>query len=163
MRPDGVYVAKGASSRGFTVATLATTTRATGTVTATYRRKSLRRGLTRLVTPCYPAPVPRSVVLSSTLRAGGRASGSVMLDCAARTPLTVSLDASSGRVSVPPVVRVPAGARTASFEVSARMPGSSEDAYDATIRATAGTRSVTGLLTVEPALRDLAIEQISGT
>jgi len=43
------------------------------------------------------------------------------------------------------------------------MPGSSEDAYDATIRATAGTRSVTGLLTVEPALRDLAIEQISGT
>jgi hypothetical protein len=157
-----VWVAKGKKSATFAVTSSPTTSRVAGTVSASYGRKTLRRALTRLATPCYPAPVPQSVALPATLYAGGTGSGSVTLSCAARTALRVQLSSSTPRVTVPSAVIVAAGSRTASFAVSAAMPATSEDAFDATVRAVAGTVSASRGTRIVPTLRDVTIEQVPG-
>jgi hypothetical protein len=160
--PEFVWVARGTKSSAFTVMTSPTSSRAAGKLTATYQRKSVRRTLTRQVTPCYPGPVPQSVTLPPTLYAGGTGNGSITLSCAARTTVLVNVSSSTSRVIVPATVTIAAGSRTATFVVATKVPASSEGAFSATIRASAAGRSAQQTVQVNPGLRDLQILQTPG-
>ena len=158
--PDYVYVARGTSTRKVTVRTSPTTKRVTGTVKATYRLRVMKRSLTRTITPCYPTPVPSAVTFPTYIHAGSSATGTVTLDCYAKTSLGVNLTSSTSGVTVPATITVPAGKRTASFKLAAKLPAAgSQGAYSATIRATRGQKTVSRAIQVRPGLRTVAAKQ----
>lgn len=158
--PDYVYVAKGTSTRKVTVRTSPTTKRVAGTVKATYRLRAIKRSLTRTITPCYPTAVPSSVSIPTYVHAGSSATGTVTLDCYAKTSLGVSLTSSNSGVTVPATITVSAGKRTASFKLATKLPATgSQAAYNATIRATRGQKSVSRAIQVRPGLRTVSAVQ----
>lgn len=158
--PDYVYVARGTSTRKVTVRTGPTIKRVAGTVKATYRLRVIRRSLTRTITPCYPTAVPSSVSIPAYVHAGGSTTGTVTLDCYAKTSLGVSLTSSNSGVTMPATITVPAGKRTASFKLATRLPASgSQAAYSTTIRATRGQRTVSKAIQVRPGLRTVSTKQ----
>ncbi|MER7298775.1 hypothetical protein ABTX24_03930 [Nocardioides sp. NPDC127514] len=160
--PDYVYVAKGTSTRKVTVRTSPTTKRVAGTVKATYRLRVIKRSLTRTITPCYPTAVPSSITLPTYVHAGSSTTGTVTLDCYAKTSLAVSLTSSNSGVTVPATVTVPTGKRTASFKLGSKLPATgSQAAYNATIRATRGQKTASRTIQVRPGLRTVSAKQAS--
>lgn len=152
--PAYVYVARGRSAREVTVRTSPTTVRSSGRVKAVYRQAVRRATLVRMVTPCYPTPVPTSVALPAYVHAGQTATGTVALDCVARTSLAVSLTSSSSWVTVPGTVTIAAGRRTASFRAVTKGPAvGSLPAFNVTIRATRNRKSAARVMQVRPEIR----------
>lgn len=158
--PGYVYVARGKNTRKVTVRTNPTTKRVAGKVKATYRLRVMKRSLTRTITPCYPTPVPSAVSIPTYVHAGSSATGTITLNCYAKTSLGVSLSSSSSGVTVPSTITVPAGKRTASFKLATRLPASgSQAAYRTTIRATRGQRTASKTIQVRPGLRTVSTKQ----
>lgn len=152
--PAYVYVASGRSTAKVTVRTSPTTVRSSGRVKAAHRQVVRRATLVRTVTPCYPTPVPTAVALPAYVHAGQTATGTVTLDCVAKTSLAVSLTSSSSWVSVPGTVTVAAGRRTASFRAVTKAPSvGSLPAFDVTIRATRNRKSAARVMQVRPEIR----------
>ncbi|WP_406025238.1 hypothetical protein OH802_03770 [Nocardioides sp. NBC_00850] len=152
--PAYVYVAGGRSTRAVTVRTSPTTVRSSGRVKAVYRQVVRRATLVRTVTPCYPTPVPTAVALPTYVHAGQKASGTVTLDCVAKTSLAVSLTSSSSWVTVPGTLTVQAGRRTASFTAVTKAPNTgSLPAFNVTIRATRNQKSAARTMQVRPEIR----------
>lgn len=156
--PAYVYVAKGRSTRAVTVRTSPTTVRSSGRVKAVYRKVVRRTTLTRAVTPCYPTPVPTTLALPAYVHAGQSATGTVTLDCVARTSLAVSLTSSSSWVTVPGTVTIAAGRRTASFKAVTKGPAvGSMPAFNVTIRATRNRKSAARVMQVRPEIRSFRL------
>ncbi|MEU6133508.1 hypothetical protein [Nocardioides sp. NPDC047086] len=152
--PAYVSVARGRSTVQVTVRTSPTTVRSSGRVKATYRGVERRATLVRAVTPCYPTPVPTAVALPAYVHAGQTASGTVTMDCVAKTSLAVSLASSSSWVTVPGTVTIAAGRRTASFKAVTKGPTTgSLPAFNATVRATRNRKSATRVMQVRPEIR----------
>lgn len=152
--PAYVYVAGGRSTRVVTVRTSPTTVRSSGRVKAVYRQVVRRAALVRTVTPCYPTPVPTAVALPAYVHAGQRATGTVTLDCVARTSLAVSLTSSSSWVTVPGTLTILAGRRTASFTAVTKAPAvGTLPAFNVTIRATRNGKSAARAMQVRPEIR----------
>lgn len=152
--PAYVYVARGRSTRAVTVRTSPTTVRSSGRVKAVYRRVVRRATLVRTVTPCYPTPVPTAVVLPAYVHAGQKATGTVTLDCVARTSLAVSLTSSSSWVTVPGTLTIRAGRRTASFTAVTKAPAAgSLPAFNVRISATRNRKSAARTMQVRPEIR----------
>lgn len=152
--PAYVYVAGGRSTRVVTVRTSPTTVRSSGRVKAVYRQVVRRATLVRTATPCYPTPVPTAVALPAYVHAGQKATGTVTLDCVARTSLAVSLTSSSSRVTVPGTLTVLAGRRTASFTAVTKAPEvGTLPAFNVTIRATRNRKSAARTMQVRPEIR----------
>ncbi|WP_328527995.1 hypothetical protein OG984_20270 [Nocardioides sp. NBC_00368] len=152
--PAYVYVTRGRSTATVTVRTSPTTVRSSGRVKAVHRQVVRRATLVRTVTPCYPTPVPTSVALPAYVHAGQTATGTVTLDCVAKTSLAVSLSSSSSWVSVPGTITVAAGRRTASFRAVTKAPSTgSLPAFDVTIRATRNRKSAARVMQVRPEIR----------
>jgi hypothetical protein len=152
--PAYVYVARGRSTTTVTVRTSPTTVRISGRVKAVHRQVVRRAALVRTVTPCYPTPVPTAVALPAYVHAGQTATGTVTLDCVAKTSVAVSLTSSSSRVTVPGSVTVAAGRRTASFKAVTKAPEvGSAPAFDVTIRATRDRKSAARVMQVRPEIR----------
>lgn len=152
--PAYVYVAGGRSTRVVTVRTSPTTVRSSGRVKAVYRQVVRRATLVRTVTPCYPTPVPNAVALPAYVHAGQRATGTVTLDCVAKTSLAVSLTSSSSWVTVPGTLTVLAGRRTASFTAVTKAPTvGTLPAFNVTIRASRNGKSAARTMQVRPEIR----------
>lgn len=152
--PAYVYVAGGRSTRVVTVRTSPTTVRSSGRVKAVYRQVIRRTTLVRTVTPCYPTPVPTAVWLPTYVHAGQNATGTVTLDCVAKTSLAVSVTSSSSSVTVPGTVTIAAGRRTASFKAVTKGPAvGSLPAFNVTIRATRNRKSAARSMQVRPEIR----------
>ncbi|MFE7226314.1 hypothetical protein ACFU7D_16095 [Nocardioides sp. NPDC057577] len=152
--PAYVYVAGGRSTREVTVRTSPTTVRTSGRVKATYKGVVRRVTLVRTATPCYPTPVPSTVALPAYVHAGQRASGTVTLDCVAKTSLAVSLTSSSSWVTVPGTLTIQAGRRTASFTAVTKAPATGTmPAFNVTIKATRNRKSATRVMQVRPEIR----------
>ncbi|MDQ4114528.1 MAG: hypothetical protein M3306_26055 [Actinomycetota bacterium] len=152
--PAYVYVAGGRSTRVVTVRTSPTTVRSSGRVKAVYRQVVRRATLVRTVTPCYPTPEPTAVALPAYVHAGQRATGTVTLDCVAKTSLAVSLTSSSSWVTVPGTLTVLAGRRTASFTAVTKAPAvGTLPAFNVTIRATRNSKSAARTMQVRPEIR----------
>lgn len=152
--PAYVYVAGGRSTRVVTVRTSPTTARSSGRVKAVYRQVVRRATLVRTITPCYPTPVPTAVALPAYVHAGQRATGTVTLDCVAKTSLAVSLTSSSSWVTVPGTLTVLAGRRTASFTAVTKAPAvGTLPAFNVTIRATRNRKSAARTMQVRPEIR----------
>ncbi|MET8520510.1 hypothetical protein [Nocardioides sp. NPDC004968] len=156
--PAYVYVAGGRSTRAFTVRTSPTTVRSSGRIKAVYRQVVRRATLVRTATPCYPTPVPTAVALPAYVHAGQRATGTVTLDCVAKTSLAVSLTSSSSWVTVPGTLTVQAGRRTASFTAATKAPATGTlPAFNVTIRATRNRKSAARVMQVRPEIRSFRL------
>src|SRR5688500_11286841 len=100
-----------------------------------------------------PTPTPAPLTVSaltltpSTVTGGGTAQGRVTLGATARAATTVSLSSNSSRASVPASVVVPAGASSATFNVSTTSVTSTTNA---TVTATLGGSARSAVLTVNP-------------
>lgn len=152
--PAYVHVAGGRSTRVLTVRTSPTTVRSSGRVKAVYRQVVRRATLVRTATPCYPTPVPTAVALPAYVHAGQNATGTVTLDCVAKTSLAVSLTSSSSWVTVPGTLTVLAGRRTASFTAVTKAPAvGTLPAFNVTIRATRNSKSAARTMQVRPEIR----------
>ena len=152
--PAYVYVAKGRSTRQVAVRTSPTTVRSSGRVKAVHQRAVRRATLVRAVTPCYPTPVPKALALPASVHAGQSATGTVTLDCVAKSPLAVSLTSSSSWVKVPTSVTIPTGRRTASFKAVTKGPAvGSLPAFKVTVKATRNRKSATRTMQVRPEIR----------
>lgn len=152
--PAYAYVAGGRSTRAVTVRTSPTTVRSSGRVKAVYRQVVRRATLVRTATACYPTPVPTAVTLPAYVHAGQRATGTVTLDCVARTSLAVSVTSSSSLVTVPGTLTIQAGRRTASFTAVTKAPVvGTLPAFNVTIRATRNGKSAARTMQVRPEIR----------
>ncbi|MFJ9389736.1 hypothetical protein ACIRON_13000 [Nocardioides sp. NPDC101246] len=152
--PAYVYVAGGRSTRAVTVRTSPTTVRSSGRIKAVYKQVVRRATLVRAVTPCYPTPVPRTVALPAYVHAGQKATGTVTLDCVAKTSLAVSLTSSSSWVTVPGTLTIGAGRRTASFTATTKGPATGTlPAFNVTVKATRNRKSATRVMQVRPEIR----------
>ncbi len=113
--PPSVTVPAGASSVTFSVPTIAVTTIASGTVTASYGGRSQTLNLT-----VRPIRAQTITLTPNPAREGTVVSGTVTLECpAAPGPIVVSLTSSNPAVAAPATssVTIPAGARSAPFSV----------------------------------------------
>lgn len=152
--PAYVYVSRGRSTAKVTVRTSPTTVRSSGRVKAVHRQVVRRAALVRSVTPCYPTPVPTAVALPSYVHAGQTATGTVTLDCVAKTSLAVGLTSSSSWVAIPGSVTIAPGRRTASFKAVTKAPSvGSLPAFAVTIRATRNRKSAARVMQVRPEIR----------
>jgi hypothetical protein len=141
--PSSVTVAASASSANFTVSTSPVTATTAGNIAATYA------GTTKSATVTVNPPAPTPVALLSlslnpkTVVGGSSSAGTVTLNKVTSTPVVVSVTSSKPRNAVvPPTVTVPAGASSATFNISTTATNKK---INATIRASYGgvTKSAT--------------------
>lgn len=152
--PAYVYVARGRSTAKVTVRTSATTVRSTGRLKAVRGRVVRRSTLVRAVTPCYPTPVPKALSLPAYVHAGQTATGTVTLDCVAKSSLAVTLTSSSSWVKVPTSVTVTKGHRSATFKAVTKGPTTGTlPTFNVTVKAIRNKKSVARSMQVRPEIR----------
>jgi len=143
--PSFVNIPSGQNSASFTITTAAVTAARTITITAKYG--SLTQSATLTVTPPASATLTGVTVSPAYVTGGTNATGTVTLGAAAPVGgVNVFLKSNSPYAQVPPLVTVPQGATTASFNISTTHVTSTQSV---TITATAAGVTETAVLTVQ--------------
>ncbi len=115
--PLTVTVSAAASSANFTVNTSAVGSTTAGNITATYAAVSKSASLT--VTAASPAALSTLALNPKTVVGGARSVGTVTLNKATSIPVVVALASSKpANASVPSSVTIPAGASSATFNIT---------------------------------------------
>lgn len=143
--PSGVTVPAGATSATFTIAGPVVTSTVSGTVSAS------AGGVTKTLTiKVRPIAIASLTLSPSRLRGPATSTATVTLECpAAPGPISVALSSSNTAVATPAVgsVTLPAGAKTATFQVNAADVSATSTAN---IQARANGVTKTAKITVDP-------------